>query len=80
GDGWLDLFMTHVATETHTLYVNRGGLFDDATVTRGLALPSKALTGFGVGFADFDHDGTVDLYVANGRVARLEPTHDPADP
>ena len=34
----------------------------------GPAAFSLAYTGFGVGFADFDHDGFLDLYVANGRV------------
>ena len=65
-----DLFVTHLRDETNTLYLNQGGWFDDATVTTGLASTSIGFTGFGLGFADFDHDGELDLYVANGRVGR----------
>lgn len=66
----LDLFVTHLRDETNTLYLNRGSLFDDATATAGLAAPSVGFTGFGTAFADFDHDGELDLFVANGRVGR----------
>ncbi len=69
-DGRLDLFMTHLRGESNTLYLNRGSWFDDATVTAGLSAPSIAATGFGTGFADFDHDGHLDLLVVNGRVGR----------
>ncbi|MFB3133895.1 MAG: CRTAC1 family protein [Rhodothermales bacterium] len=69
-DGDLDLFITHLRDETNTLYRNQEGLFEDATVRTGLSTPSIPYTGFGVGLADFDHDGALDLYVANGRVGR----------
>jgi len=70
-DGDLDLFVTHLREESNTLYENRGGgLFDDVTAAHGLAAASIAATGFGVGAVDFDHDGRLDLYVANGRVGR----------
>ena len=70
----LDLFVTHVADETNTLYRSDGsalGLsFSDRTGPSGLGPPSMALTGFGVGFVDLDADGALDLVVANGRVQR----------
>ncbi len=77
-DGDLDLFMSHLRGETNTLYVNEGGdFFRDGTPAAGLAAPSVAYTGFGLGFADFDLDGLVDLYVTNGRVgASLAPLAD----
>lgn len=79
-DGDLDLFMTHLAGESNTLYVNEGGLFEDVTATTGLSVVSLKYTGFGMGFADFDHDGIVDLYIADGRVTRGEPRQDSSDP
>ena len=79
-DGDLDLFLSHLRAETNTLYVNDAGMFDDATAAFGLAGASLARTGFGLGFADFDLDGALDLYVANGRVMLADPRLDPDDP
>ena len=76
-DGDLDLFVTHLRGETNTLYLNEGGIFEDVTATTGLAAASVALTGFGTGFADFDNDGQLDLYVGNGRVGRGLPAETP---
>lgn len=76
-DGDLDLFMTHLRNESNTLYINNGGVFDDKTAQLGLAAPSIRFTAFGVGFADFDHDGRLDLYIANGKVT-LDGVGDPA--
>ena len=70
-DGDPDLFMTHLRGETHTLYLNEGGFFTDRTASAGLAGPVVPFTGFGTGFADFDHDGTLDLFVTNGRVVQV---------
>ncbi len=79
-DGDLDLFMTHLRLETNTFYLNDGGLFEDATIRVGLGVPSVAYTGFGLGFADFDHDGLQDVYVANGRVMLHVPRYRDDDP
>ena len=79
-DGDLDLFMSHLRGETNTFYFNRNGLFEDATSATGLAVPSVPYTGFGFGFADFDHDTHLDLYVVNGRVTWRLPLLDPNDP
>ena len=76
-DGDPDLFLTHLRAETNTLYLNEGGVFEDLTATSGLAAPSVALTGFGTGFADFNNDGKLDLYVGNGRVGRGLPAATP---
>jgi len=69
-DGDLDLFVTHLRQETNTFYENRAGNFRDSTGRLGLAEPSRAFTGFGVVFQDFDRDGELDVYVANGAVTR----------
>ena len=73
GDGDEDLFMTHLARETNTLYVNDGqGWFEDRTVAMGLAGPSFPMTGFGTGWIDYDNDGWLDLLVVNGAVTAIE--------
>lgn len=70
-DGDEDLFMTHLSTETNTLYVNDGtGSFFDNTGRFGLAANSLPYTGFGARWADLDNDGLLDLFVANGAVMR----------
>jgi hypothetical protein len=69
GDGLFDIFATHLTEETHTLWAQGPrGTFRDRTVATGLARPHWRGTGFGTLFADFDHDGAVDLAIANGRV------------
>ncbi|MCI0682935.1 MAG: CRTAC1 family protein [Gemmataceae bacterium] len=71
GDGYLDLFVTHLTEETHTLWKQGPrGLFRDHTAAAGLATPRWRGTGFGTYLGDFDRDGSVDLAVVNGRVAR----------
>lgn len=69
GDLDEDVFLTHLARETHTLYLNDGlGGFMDGSAASGLAAPSVDRTGFGTAFLDFDHDGLMDLVVAAGAV------------
>ena len=72
-DGDEDLFMTHLTTETNTLYVNDGnGMFEDRSALSGLGPPSLAATGFGTAWLDFDNDGRLDVLTVNGRVSRTE--------
>ena len=72
-DGDEDLFMTHLARETNTLYRNDGkGNFHDVTSEHRLASASFPFTGFGVEWTDYDNDGALDLFVANGAVTLIE--------
>jgi hypothetical protein len=72
-DGDEDLFMTHLAQETNTLYVNNGrGEFRDETDRFGLGAVSMPYTGFGSQWFDYDNDGRLDLFIANGAVTILE--------
>jgi hypothetical protein len=81
GDLQLDLHVTHLAGENNSLYCGAaGGLFDDRTVQSGLARHDLALTGFGTAFLDLEHDGDLDLAVANGRVRRGERAGDRLGP
>jgi enediyne biosynthesis protein E4 len=72
-DGDEDLFITHMATETNTLYVNQGdGVFLDRSLPAGLAAPSRAATAFGTSWIDYDNDGWQDLMAVNGEVKVIE--------
>ena len=64
----VDIFVTHLTTETNTLYRNEGKWFYDATNESGLAASSAPYTGFGVGWIDFDNDGDLDIFSGNGAV------------
>lgn len=69
GDGDLDLWVTNFEAEDNALYENIGpASFKQSTVITGLAGQSRRLVGFGTGFADFDLDGWLDLFVVNGHV------------
>ncbi|MEX1026255.1 MAG: CRTAC1 family protein, partial [Planctomycetota bacterium] len=70
-DGRLDLFMTHIQGQTNTIYSTlRGGLWSDVTARGGMGAFDMEATGFGCAFFDLEHDGDLDLVVANGRVYR----------
>lgn len=72
GDGDEDLFMTHLFGETNTIYVNNGdGWFEDRTLATGLGAPSKTYTSFGTVWMDYDNDGWLDLFIANGDVRTM---------
>lgn len=73
GDGDLDLFMTHLDRQTNTLYENDGqGWFTDRTGTSVLGASSFSFTGFGTAWFDYDNDGWLDLFSANGAVTKIE--------
>ena len=68
-DGDLDLMVNNLTSESDSVYRNEHGrYFTDATVVSGLAATSRRFTRFGVGWVDFDNDGRLDLYQANGAV------------
>jgi len=68
-DGHPDIYVTNFSYETNTLYANDGrGEFRDATGAFDLAQVSYQPLGFGTRFMDYDNDGFLDLFVANGHV------------
>jgi hypothetical protein len=68
-DGRLDIFVTNFMDQADSLYHNLGASgFDDVSWKAGVALSSYPYVKWGTGFFDFDNDGWVDLFVANGHV------------
>ena len=67
--GRMDLFVTHLDLQLARFYRNLGELgFEDATFSSKISYATFHLSGFGTRFLDYDNDGAVDLFVANGHV------------
>jgi hypothetical protein len=67
------IFVTNLTRESATLYRNNGrGEFTDATLGVNLYQPTFPYTGFGVQWFDYDNDGWLDLFIANGAVTSME--------
>ena len=68
-DGKLDFYVSAFSDDYNTLYRNDGdGNFSDVTYQAGLADPTIPFLAWGTGFLDFDNDGLLDIFVANGHV------------
>jgi hypothetical protein len=66
-DGWQDLFVDNVDQEMYSLYHNDHNVsFDDMAETYGIAAATRLMSGWGVKFLDYDNDGNVDLFIADG--------------
>lgn len=69
--GRFDLFVTHLGTETNTLWrQEKVGYFKDRTQEANLFATQWHGTGFGTLMADFENKGSLDIAIANGRVYR----------
>jgi hypothetical protein len=69
GSGRLDLYITHLDMQLNRFYRNLGDeTFNDATMASKVGYDTYQMSGFGTRFLDYDNDGAVDLFVANGHV------------
>jgi hypothetical protein len=67
------LIVTNLTREGATLFASDGrGNFDDVTAEYGLLEPTMESTGFGTEWFDYDNDGWLDLFMANGAVTRMD--------
>src|SRR5258705_4924267 len=68
-DGKVDLYITNFSDDYNTLYRNDGeGGFTDVSSQAGIVNLTLPFLGWGTGFLDFDNDGLLDIFVANGHV------------
>jgi enediyne biosynthesis protein E4 len=69
GDGLLDIMVTNLDRETHSLYRNFGkGLFTNVTFESGVGQATLPFVGFGVALFDYDNDSDLDIAIANGDI------------
>jgi enediyne biosynthesis protein E4 len=70
GDGLLDLFVSD--DKYCSLYSNLGkGVFNDQSYPAGVAMPAGQFVGWSSSFIDYNNDGLVDIYKANGALKHL---------
>jgi hypothetical protein len=68
-DGLMDIIVCNFQWESCRLLANQGdGFFEDRTFLSGLGEPTYATLTFGTDFFDYDNDGFLDLFIANGHV------------
>jgi hypothetical protein len=68
-DGWLDLYISDFQRSSDHLWENDGkGFFDEVSDQTGITRPTHDVLSFGGGFFDYDNDGWLDLFIANGHV------------
>lgn len=68
-DGKVDFYITNFSDDYNTLYRNDGDAnFSDITARAKIATLTIPFLGWGTGFLDYDNDGLLDIFVANGHV------------
>ena len=68
-DGWLDLYISDFQKSSdHVWHNDHKGGFEEVSDQAGLTVPTHDVLSFGGGFFDYDNDGWLDLFIANGHV------------
>jgi len=78
-DNDFDLIVCNLTGESDSIFRNDGDYFVDITGRTGVRAATRHATRFGLAWRDFDHDGWLDLFEANGAVTRQNapPDEDP---
>ena len=68
-DGRLDLYISDFQKASDHIWHNEGkGSFEEVSNRLGITVPTHDVLSFGGGFFDYDNDGWLDLFIANGHV------------
>jgi hypothetical protein len=68
-DGRLDLYISDFQKSSDHIWHNEGkGTFEEVSDQVGITIPTYNVLSFGGGFFDYDNDGWLDLFIANGHV------------
>ena len=68
-DGQLDLYISDFQRSSDHLWHNDGkGFFDEVSDEAGITQSTRDVLSFGGGFIDYDNDGLLDIFIANGHV------------
>ena len=73
-NGYLDVYIPDMGYGC--LLINRGGFFEDRTTASKLAIVCGQYTGWGGLLLDYDNDGYLDVFVANGDAHHEYPEED----
>jgi enediyne biosynthesis protein E4 len=66
-DGWMDLFVANIDMERFSIYQNNHDeTYDDQAGSTGIGMATRLMSGWGLKFFDYDNDGFLDLFLANG--------------
>ena len=69
GDGSFDLIVTNYHKQLNALYHNEGKFgFSDQALSRGLGDSTLPMVSWGTRLLDYDNDGQLDLFIANGHL------------
>ena len=84
-DGYLDIVITNFQDQTNSLYHNEeSGFFTEMSFAKGIGERSLPYLAWGVDFIDFNNDGWLDLFIANGHlddnIAEIDPIGTYAQP
>ena len=69
-DSDFDIVVVNLVGQTDTFFRHDGSHFSDVTATVGLGGTTQQYTRFGLMAADFNNDGWLDLFGANGAIIR----------
>lgn len=77
-DGRADILVNALGRQGYWLYRNIGGEFEAVSQASGLLAHTELRSGWGMGLVDFDNDGWLDSFVAQGHVMDDIADSDPA--